>query len=75
MKRLPADDERRNGLHSGGLGLVDAVLGGADVDDLEIAPGAIEVARDGALGVEAHGAAGVIEGKSFRMKDQLEPSA
>lgn len=62
MKRLPADDERRNGFHSGGLGLGDAVLGGAEVDDLEVYLGVIEVARDRALGVETHGAAGVIEG-------------
>ena len=44
------------------FGRGDAVLGGAEVDVLEGYLGVIEVARDRALGVETHGAAGVIEG-------------
>ena len=59
---MSTDDERGDGFDAGSFGFGDAVLGGAEVNDLEVDLGGVEVARDGALGVEANRAAGVIEG-------------
>ena len=62
MQGLSADDEGGDGLHAGGFGLGDTALRGAEVHDFQIHFGPIEVAVDGAFGIETDGAAGVIEG-------------
>lgn len=59
--RCAVDDEGWHGLHSGGFGLSDAILGGAKVDDLDIVAAAIECSSDVLLSSDADRAACVVE--------------